>query len=207
LQTNSNTGFLLDSLQVILERMTPYFPFLSSPLVRRDVQASILFVLRLYLIHSYLDQIEQALQDLNIAFCELTSLLIIAYTTPHLAPSKHKRRDGNSIPMQISLVKDYITRLLSGISMSSHMVGRHITAQDYVALLPTLWMLLNSNMGHSDVDEDDDTLGALLDHGLQVSSAAAVKRPTVDFLVRLILVGFLSTLCTPFANDFDFDTL
>ena len=183
--------------------MTPYFPFLSSPLVRRDVQVSILSALRLYLVHSYLNQIEQALQDLNIVFCELTSLLILAYTTPHLAPSNPKRRDGNSIPMQVSLVKDYIARLLSGISMSSHMVGRYITAQDYVALLPTLWMLLNSNMEHSDGDEDADTFGALLDHGLQVSSAAAVKCPTVDFLVRLILVGILSTPCTPFAHDFD----
>ena len=174
--------------------MTPYFPFLPSPLVRRDVQASILLALRLNIVHSYLNQIEQALQDLNIVFCELTSLLILAYTTPHLVPSNPKRRDGNSIPVQISLVKDYIARLLSGISMSSHMVGRHITAQDYVALLPTLWMLLNSNMEHSG---DADTLSALLDHGLQVSSAAAVKRPTIDFIVRLILVGFLSMLCTP----------
>lgn len=41
-QLSSNTGFLLDSLQVILERMAPYFPFLPSPLVRRDIQVSIL---------------------------------------------------------------------------------------------------------------------------------------------------------------------
>lgn len=83
------------------------------------------------------------------------------------------------------------------------MVGRHITAQEYVALLPTLWMLLNSNLEHSDVDEGADILSTLLDHGLQVSSAAAVKRPTVDFLVRLILVGLLSVLCIPFADEFD----
>ena len=92
--------------------------------------------------------------------------------------------------MQTSQVKDYIARLLSGISMSSHMVGRHITAQDYVTLLPTIWMLLNSNIEHDNVDQGADTLGALLDHGLQVTSVAAVKRPTIDFLVRLILVGF-----------------
>jgi hypothetical protein len=41
-QPSSNTGFLLDNLQVILGRMAPYFPFLLSPLARRDIQASIL---------------------------------------------------------------------------------------------------------------------------------------------------------------------
>jgi len=167
-KTDSNTGFLLDSLQVILERMAPYFPFLSSPLIRRDVQ------------------VEQALQDLNIVYCELTSLLILTHTTQHVAPSNSKRRDGNSITVQTSQVKDYIARLMSGVSLSTHMVGRHISAQDYAALLPTLWMLLNSNVEHNSEDGSADTLSALLDHGLQVSSTAAVKRPTVDFLARLI---------------------
>ena len=83
------------------------------------------------------------------------------------------------------------------------MVGRHITAQDYVALLPTLWMLLNSNVEHNDEDGGADTLSALLDHGLQVSSTATAKRPTADFLARLILVGLLSVLCTLSANEFD----
>ena len=73
-----------------------------------------------------------------------------------------------------------------------------MTAQDYVALLPTVWMLLNSNIEHYDVNEGAGILGALLDHGLQVSSAAATKRPTVDFLVRLILVRSLSIPLDPF---------
>jgi pre-rRNA-processing protein IPI1 len=49
-------------------------------------------------------------------------------------------------------------------------------------------MLLNSNLEHHGVDEGAGTLNALLDHGLQVSSAAATKRPTVDFFVRLMLL-------------------
>ncbi|KAI0256601.1 hypothetical protein BJV78DRAFT_292526 [Lactifluus subvellereus] len=167
---NNNTTFLLDSLQVILERMAPYFPFLPSPLVRRDVQ------------------IEQALQDLNIAFCELTSLLILAYSTQHVAPSNSKKRDGMSIQKQVSQVQSYVARMLRGASISSHTVARRITAQDYMAVLPTIWMLLNSNLVHSGVDEDVDTLSALLDHALQVSSTATAKRATVDFLVRLILL-------------------
>jgi pre-rRNA-processing protein IPI1 len=105
--------------------------------------------------------------------------------------------------MQILQVKDYIACLLSGIPVSSHMVVRHITAQDYMALLPTLWMFLNSTMEHSSGDEGADILNALLDHGLRVSSTAAVKRRTVDFLVRLILVGLLSTLRTSFDNNLD----
>ncbi|KAH9966572.1 hypothetical protein BC827DRAFT_1124143 [Russula dissimulans] len=167
-KTDSNAGFLLDSLQVILERMAPYFPFLPSPLVRRDI--------------------EQALQDLNVIYCELTSLIILAYTTRDVILSNTKRRDGRSLRIQISQVKDYVARLLSGVQMASHLVGRPITAQDYVALFPTLWMLLNSMSEHSDVDNGVDIFRALLDHSMQVSSAAAAKRPTVDFLARLTLL-------------------
>lgn len=145
-----------------------------------------------------MNQIEQALQDLNIIFCELTSLVILAHTTHHTAPSNSKRRDSNSIPTQISQVKNYVARLLSGVSISSHTVARPITAQDYIALLPTVWMLLNSNQEYHDLDEGASTLSALLDHGLQVSSTAAAKRPTVDFFVRLILVCSLSVPLTPF---------
>ena len=77
-------------------------------------------------------------------------------------------------------------------------MARPITAQDYVALLPTVWMLLNSNLELHDVNGDASTLGALLDHGLQVSSVAATKRSTVDFLVRLILVRSLTIPLNPF---------
>jgi pre-rRNA-processing protein IPI1 len=148
-----------------------------------------------------LDQVEQALQDLNVVFCELTSLPILAYSTQPVGPTNSKKRDGMSVQKQVSQVKSYVARLLHGASMSLHTVGRRITTQDYMALLPTVWMLLNSNLAHSSVDEDTDTLSALLDHALQVSSAAAIKRPTVDFLVRLILVGFLIFItCSPRLN-------
>ena len=70
--------------------------------------------------------------------------------------------------------------------MSPNTVERQITAQEYMTMLPTLWMLLNSCDG---VDEDIDIICVLLDHARRVSSTAATKRPTVDFLVRLILVG------------------
>jgi pre-rRNA-processing protein IPI1 len=153
--------------------------------------------------HTSSGQIEQTLQDLNIVYCELTSLLILTHTTQHVAPSNSKRRDGNTIAIQTSQVKDYIARLLSGISLSTHMAGRHITAQDYVALLPTLWILINSSVKHDSEDGGADTLSVLLDHGLQVSSTAAVKRPTADFLARLILVCRLSVLCIPCVNEFD----
>jgi pre-rRNA-processing protein IPI1 len=135
------------------------------------------------------DQTEQALQDLNVVFCELTSLLILAYSTQQVAPRNSKGRDSMSIEKLVSLVKSYVARLLRGASTSSHSVGWRITAQDYMALLPTVWMLLSSDLSHSGIGEDD-TLGALLDHALQVSSASAIKRSTVDFLVRLTLVGF-----------------
>lgn len=108
-----------------------------------------------------------------------------------------KRRDGTSIQAQISRVKDFVACLLRGNSMSPNTVERQITAQEYIALLPTLWMLLNSDLDCAGVDEDIDIICVLLDHARQVSSAAAAKRPTVDFLVRLILVGLYSYMAPP----------
>ncbi|KAH9001362.1 hypothetical protein EDB92DRAFT_1788313 [Lactarius akahatsu] len=169
-RSNANTSFLSDSLQALLRRMAPYFPFLSSPLVKRDVQ------------------IEQTLQDLNIVFCELTSLMVLACSTPPVTQSNTKKRDGMSVQTQISQVKDFVACLLRGVSRSPNTIGRQITAQEYMALLPTLWMLLNSNLDCGGVDEDIDILCVLLDHARQVSSTAAAKLPTVDFIVRLILL-------------------
>ncbi|KAH9079321.1 hypothetical protein EDB83DRAFT_2503787 [Lactarius deliciosus] len=158
-RSNANTSFLSDSLQALLRRMAPYFPFLSNPLVKRDVQ------------------IEQTLQDLNIVFCELTSLLVLACSTPLVTQSNTKIRDGTSVQTQISQVKDFVASLLRGVSRSPNTIGRQISAQEYTALLPTLWMLLNSNLDRGGVDEDIDILCVLLDHARQV-----------DFIVRLILL-------------------
>ena len=135
------------------------------------------------------NQIEQALQNLNIVFCELTSLMVLACSTSPVTQPNNKKRDGASIQAQISQVKEFVACLLRGVFMSPNTVGRNITAQEYRALLPTLWILLNSNLDCGGVGEDIDILCVLLDHARKVSSTAAAKRPTVDFLVRLILVG------------------
>ena len=169
--------------------MAPYFPFLSSPLVKRDVQVCHICVVPHLFVYPAPNQIEQALQDLNIVFCELTSLMVLACSTLPVTPLNIKKRDSMSIQTQISQVKDFVASLLLGVSTSPNTVGRQITAQEYMALLPTLWMLLNGNLGCGGVGGDIDILCVLLDHARKVSSTAAVKRPTVDFIVRLILVG------------------
>lgn len=117
--------------------------------------------------------------------------MVLACSTSPVTQSNTKKRDGTSIQIQISQVKDFVSCLLRGVSMSPNTVGRQITAQEYMALVPTLWMLLNSNLDCGGVDEDIDILCVLLDHARQVSSAAAAKRPTVDFLSRLILVSLV----------------
>jgi pre-rRNA-processing protein IPI1 len=118
-------------------------------------------------------------------FCELTSLLVLASSAPLVTQPDTKKRNGTSIQTQVSQVKDFVTCLLRGVSMSPNTVGRQITAQEYMAILPTLWMLLSS----CDSVDDIDIICVLLDHARRASSAAAAKRPTVDFLVRLMLVG------------------
>ncbi|KAI0273534.1 hypothetical protein BC834DRAFT_921576 [Gloeopeniophorella convolvens] len=166
-RADSNSNVILDNLQQVLDRMSPHFPFRPNPLARREIQ------------------VEQAFQELNVVFCELTSLLILSQTTQQATSRKHSVK---AIQTQISQVKDFVTQLLRGVPSSSQLVGRPIAAQEYTALLPTLWMLLNSDSTDDSVDEDHDVLGAVLDHALRVSSAAAAKRPTINFLVRLVLL-------------------
>jgi hypothetical protein len=115
--------------------------------------------------------------------------MILACSTTPPVTQKPNKRDSTSIQTQISQVKEFVAHLLRGVSVSPNTVGRHITAQEYMALFPTLWMLLNSNLDRGGVDGDIGILCVLLDHARKVSSTAAAKLPTVDFLVRLILVG------------------
>ncbi|CCM05152.1 uncharacterized protein FIBRA_07361 [Fibroporia radiculosa] len=180
-----------EDLRQILGYLTPYFPFTlgGSNLVKRDIKA------------------EQAFQDLNLIYCELTSFLVLANPQAprqqRIKPvrgrrqrfSAQSRADGFSAPLptvQVSRVSEYVIQTLRGevpAGASQTSLARPITPTIYLALLPTIWSLLNSPRrlpGESDMS--DAVLRVVVEHAIKASSTSVVKKCTVDFLARLVLL-------------------
>ncbi len=174
------------SLQTILSYLSPYFPFaVNAPNARRDIK------------------IEQAFQDLNLIFCELSSFLLLAsQRTTHQLSSRKAPRPGRGVrseatgtpaptthSRQVERVSAYIVQLLQGQSPApSQSLPRHITPQAYIALLPTVWSLINSQRPDGS-DPSNSIFSVVVDHAIKASSTSAVKRHTIDFIGRLLLVG------------------
>lgn len=108
-----------------------------------------------------------------------------------------------TLSLQLSHVSNYVVHLLSGEPSSSqpNALCRHISTQAYIALMPTIWSLINNPSNGvavpNGIDEDgDDTrsvLAAVLAHAMKCSSTSAVKRPAVEFVSRLVLVRSYSS--------------
>ncbi|KAG6829395.1 hypothetical protein H0H92_004663 [Tricholoma furcatifolium] len=170
----------VDNLSSLLGYMTPYFPFNSSG--SRDVK------------------IEQAFQDMNLIFCELTSLLVLATNgeVSRLTRRGKARQSNNlalpskmkdSLPGQIQRISDYILRLLSGEASIGSQLGRALTPAAYVSLLPAIWALLNNTAGSTQYQAiASAVLNATIAHSIRTSSKSALKRLTIEFIARLILV-------------------
>lgn len=104
-----------------------------------------------------------------------------------------------TLALQLSHVSNYVVHLLSGEPSSSqpNALGRHISTQAYIALMPTIWSLVNNPSNGLTVpdgidDGGDDirsVLAAVLAHATKCSSTSAVKRPAVEFVSRLVLVS------------------
>lgn len=135
-------------------------------------------------------QTEQALQDLNLIFCELTSTLILRSGD---SADMGRRATANKKPRQLELlvqrVGDYTVELLRGEAperADAQTIGpRSIMPATYVSLLPTVWALINS----PGAEFTDSVVHACIEHGTRSSSTAAVKRHTVEFIGRLLLVS------------------
>lgn len=80
-------------------------------------------------------------------------------------------------------VSEYVTQLLRGEVVYASQLGRPLAPAAYVALLPTIWALLSSPTASR-----APTLQAIVEHAVKVSSKSALKRPTIEFVARLVLV-------------------
>jgi len=93
-----------------------------------------------------------------------------------------------SLDVQADLVKSYVIRLLQGDGGSGAQLPRPISAVVYTALLPTIWALLNQRSGQQPEKEPPSVLVATLEHAMRTTSGSAVKRMTVEFVGRLLLL-------------------
>lgn len=181
----------IKELKQILGYLSPYFPFTvaGSVVAKRDIK------------------VEQAFQDLNLVFCELTSFLILATSPvgphprhPQVVQGKTHHRGKfhpsgpleSSSPLQTSNVRDYVVQLLRGeasAGSSQPSIARPITPAAYSALLPTIWSLLNSASTTVGADSTSRAvLRVVVEHAIKASSTSVVKRSTIDFLARLVLL-------------------
>jgi pre-rRNA-processing protein IPI1 len=146
-------------------------------------------------------QLEQACQDLNVIFCELTSFLVL---TSQTQLSIRMTRGGNSrqvhrshsqstnfkdnLSIQTERVSEYVIQLLRGEAVATSQLGHSLTPASYIALLPTIWSLLNNPTWiHRDLS--NSVLQAILDHAFKVASKSALKKPTIEFVARVVLVS------------------
>ncbi|KAK0245760.1 hypothetical protein EDD85DRAFT_1016820 [Armillaria nabsnona] len=155
---------LLENLTSILGYMTPFFPF--RPGGKRDIK------------------IEQAFQDLNLVYCELTSLLVLTSQDTRSRQQRPSKTDRSKLSIQNDIVCDYVLRELSSGNVSSNQVARSLTSAAYTSLTPTMWSLINTPSQSS-----NGVFGAVLEHGTVVSAKSALKKPAVDFISRLILMN------------------
>lgn len=147
-------------LETLLKRMGAYFPFTFTG-SKRDIQ------------------LEQTFQELNITFCELTSLLVL---------SPQEASQTQSLPPTFSHVASYVANLLDGTAPGSLPgIPQTLTSQAYTMLLPTIWVLAHISSGEV-LEDGVNILEAALQHGIRVSSTSAAKRSTIEFVGRLVML-------------------
>ncbi|KAG5648058.1 hypothetical protein DXG03_007093 [Asterophora parasitica] len=181
-----NRSTALEDLGAILGYMTPYFPF--QPSGTRDIK------------------VEQSFQELNLIFCELASLLVLTTN----AESARATRRGNgrqqgskaaaggtdggakALSIQTQRVSDYILQLLRGEPSSGSQLGRTLTPSAYAGLLPAIWALLNMSSSGTLAQHQEiasAVLHATVEHSIKTSSKSALKKPTIEFVARLVLLS------------------
>jgi pre-rRNA-processing protein IPI1 len=89
---------------------------------------------------------------------------------------------------QISTVSEYIIKLLRGKDTSIGQVPRSLPAEAYLALLPSIWAIINKPYPELS-SHSNDLLQALLDHAIKTSSKSSAKRLTIQFVAQLMLVS------------------
>ncbi|KAG6334294.1 hypothetical protein ID866_4791 [Astraeus odoratus] len=169
-----------DDLKTLLGYLAGYFPFKPA---HRDTK------------------VEQIFQNLNVIYCELMSLMVLVspYSGPGAGEAGHTPRfrstpkAGGKLEIEIEHIHNYVIRLLDGESDLGGQLPRPLTPLVYLSLLPSIWALLchlSGSATQSDEVVSSSVLSATLDHAIRTTSGSAVKRLTVEFVARLLLVSY-----------------
>ncbi|KAJ3976974.1 hypothetical protein EV361DRAFT_944748 [Lentinula raphanica] len=159
IQDNSPVLSAIEELQTILGYMAPFFPF--SPSGQRDVK------------------IEQAFQDLNLIYCDLTSRLALASRIPEPTSRQNQTTSRGKRGRQLGQDSSEADRVREYV----------LTPAAYNSLLPTVWSLLNySGRDEEFLERSEEVLEAILEHAIKTGSKSVLKRSTFNFVARLILL-------------------
>jgi pre-rRNA-processing protein IPI1 len=137
-------------------------------------------------------------QDLNLIYCDLLSRLVLATrlnAETQTTRSNKKIFASNAQPLntndklwvQSDLVCDYIVGLLGGNESENHL-ARPLSPAAYNLLLPAIWSLINLPRRQESTFSDVNVWQTTLKHASSLSSKSALKRSTIDFVARIILV-------------------
>ncbi|KAF7436898.1 hypothetical protein PC9H_003732 [Pleurotus ostreatus] len=156
-----------DDLKTLINYMSSYFPFSSSG--SRDIK------------------IDEALLEMNLVYCQLTSLLVLTSKTPQPSARGKQGHPDNASAVHAEAVSEYVISLLNGEPVNGTQLGRALTPDAYVALLPTIWSFVSSTAGPND-SFSAGILAAVLSHATRASSKSAIKKLTIEFVGRLALL-------------------
>ena len=105
---------------------------------------------------------------------------------------KPSERTDRIASAQLQRVRQYVVGVLRGeMSASSGLqpaISRSIGPSAYTALLPTIWALIDGEASEKS-NPHEDVFTAVLEHATRASSTSAVKRHTVEFVGRILLVS------------------
>ncbi|THV04867.1 hypothetical protein K435DRAFT_648461 [Dendrothele bispora CBS 962.96] len=171
----------VEELRAFLGHMSPFFPL--KPSGRRDIK------------------IEQAFQDFNLIYCDLLSRLLLYSQS---STEKLSTRSGKTVPSsnlhhlntnqklwsQSERVCDYIVELLGG-NEAENSLARPLSPMSYNLLLPAIWSLINLSPRCEDTGNSVNSANvwrATLKHASSLSSKSALKRSTLEFVARIVLL-------------------
>lgn len=184
-----------ENLKILLGYMATYFPFRPDIVTNRDIKVcSNALEFALIKIRFFFVKVEQFFRDLNLIYCELTSLLLLASYTRSANSSRTSRgksqlaTQASEGSLQAQRVSEYVIQLLRGEPSSGSQLGRSLTPQAYTTLLPTIWALLHQSSPNKQ-QESSTVLQAVLEHATDTSSNSAVKKLEIEFVARLVLVS------------------
>ncbi|KAG8928396.1 hypothetical protein FRC03_012359 [Tulasnella sp. 419] len=180
-----------ENVKNIMSRMAPYFPFGDGVPIRPDAQ------------------VEQHFQDLNLIYCDLISLLFTQHQWSSRSALKRKQ-DHFDVPRQLHRVREWVSKAIRGqIVSSTQPLGQQLSSTAYLALLPTIWSLLNTRTDTT-TEEDgekssgvatDDTWLAILEHFHRAGAMSSGKKLSLQFIGSLVLLQADQQYCGAFKME------